>query len=309
MDAELNKNTGHGGTDLAGVAGIGLGSADVLNGGLVVKYGDLSDFTVHLEEDFTLASVLAERTDSEELQDEDLALLELDVELLANLRLGEEVSGWQDGQVTVLHLELLVVLKDLGVHDVGCDVALRNGTTVLLSQILLDLGEVNGLEEQTRALVKLAATTESIRAERLGESSVWLAHETLEEFQNRAREVELRGTSLDILSGKLVRDHELGKITHNLGGRGDLDNITKQVVGMLVGLLGLEPLGAQTKLRSLEHHVGELTTRDLVLVNLRVGSGKVGLERRVEQTKLRPVGVESANLAGVQARLQASALE
>jgi hypothetical protein len=286
VHAKLNKHSRHGSANLAGIAGVSLGSADVLDGSLVVNDGDLSDFTVHLEKDLTLAGILTKRTDGEKLQDKDLALLEFDIELFTNLGLAEEVSGWEDRQIAVLLLELLEVLKNLGVHDVGSNVALGHRCAVLLGQILLDLGEVDRLEEQARTLVKLATATQSIRAKRLGESSVWLAHHTLKELQNRAREVKFRGASLDILSGELVRDHELGKVTNHLGGWGDLDNVAKQVVGMLIGFLGLEPLGAKAKLGSLEHHVGKLATGNFVLVDLGVGTRKVSLEGRVEKTKL-----------------------
>lgn len=309
MDSELNQNTRHGGADLAGVVRISLRSADVVNSSLLVNDGDLSDLAVHLEEDFTLAGVLREGTDSKELQNEDLALLELDVELLANLRSGEEVSSRKNGKITVLLDELLVVLKDLGIHDVRGDIAFGDGGTELLAELALDLGEVDGVEEQTGALIELASATESVGAQRLGESTEGLAHHTLEELENGAGEIQLRGTSLDILRRQAVGNHELGKVTDDLGGGGNFDNIAKEVVGVLIRLLGLKPLGSETQLRSLEHHVGQLTTRNLVLVHLGVGAGKVSLERRVEQTKLGPVDIESPNLAGIQTRVKFTALK
>lgn len=309
MHSQLNQDTRHGGTNLARVAGISLGAADVLNGSLVIDNSDLADFTVHLKEDLTLTSVLAQRSNSKELEDQNLALFELNAELLTNFRLGKEIASRQHRQVSVLRNKLAVVLIDLGVHDVRGNVALSDGAGVLLDELLLDLGKVNGVQEETGALVELAASTKSIGAERLGESAVRLAHQTLKELQDRAGEVELASTGLDGVGVKAVGDHELGKITNNLGGGGDLDNVTKEIVGLLVSLLGLKPLRSKTKLGGLEHHVGELTTGDLVLVNLRVRTSKVSLERGVEETKLRPVGVEGADLVRVQARLEASALK
>lgn len=78
---------------------------------------------------------------------------------------------------------------------------------------------------------------------------------------------------------------------------------------MLIGLLGLKPLRSKTKLRSLEHHVGQLTTRNLVLVNLGIGAGKMGLEGRVEQAELGPVDVESSDELGIQTRVKISTLK
>ncbi|CRK33375.1 hypothetical protein BN1723_014728, partial [Verticillium longisporum] len=171
------------------------------------------------------------------------------------------------------------------------------------------LGVVYSGMGQTRTSVKLSATTQSIGAERLGETAERLTHHAFEEFKHGAREIELAGASLDILGREFVRDHELCKITYNLGGGCDLDDVAEKVVGVLIGLLSLGPLGAEAKLLGLEHHVGELTTGDLVLVHLGIGASKVGLEGGVQETKLRPVGVKGANVGRVQARVQVATLK
>jgi hypothetical protein len=84
----------------------------------------------------------------------------------------------------------------------------------------------------------------------------------------------------------------LGQITNDLRSWSDLDDIAEEIVGLLVGLLGLCPLCAKSLLRSLEDQVGELATRNLVLVDFRVGSGEAGLEGRVNQTDLSPIADE-----------------
>lgn len=309
MNTELDEDTRHGGTDLAGVTGIGLGSADVLDGSLLVGDGDLSDLTVHLEEDLTLAGVLAEGTDSKKLQDKNLTLLKLDVELLTNLRSRQEVASGKDGEITVGLVELLEVLEDLGVHGPRSDIALGDGGTELLGEVSLDLDKVNRLEEQTRSLIELASSTEGVASERLGEATEGLTHHTLEELKDGSGEVELAGASLDILNTQAVGDHELGKITNNLGGGSDLDDVAEELVGVLVGLLGLSPLRSKTQLGGLEHHVGQLTTRDLVLVDLGVGTSEMSLEGRVEETELRPVGVKGSDLLGIQTGVKIATLK
>ena len=65
MDSELYQNTSHRRTDLAAVAGIGLGPADVLHRCLLVVYCDLTDFAVHFVEDLALAGVLGQRANSQ----------------------------------------------------------------------------------------------------------------------------------------------------------------------------------------------------------------------------------------------------
>ena len=150
---------------------------------MLVVDGDLADLAVHLVEDFTLAGLVAKRADGEKLEDEHLALLQLDLELLADLGAVEEVLGRQHGQVAELVGELLEVLVDLGVHGVRGDVALGAAAELLL-ELLADGVEVEGLEVETGALVHLAALAEGLGAKRLGEAAVRLAHETLEELEH-----------------------------------------------------------------------------------------------------------------------------
>jgi len=111
-----------------------------------------------------------------------------------------------------------------------------------------------------------------------GKATVRLSHQALEELENRGGEVELGSLAEELVVRKVVGDHELGQVTDDLGGRCDLDDVAEEVVGLLVGLLGLSPLCAKTLLRGLEDEVGELTTRDLMLVDLGVGAGQPSLE-------------------------------
>ena len=127
-------------------------------------------------------------SDSEQSQDEDLALLNLDVELLSNVGSAQEVLGRQNAQVAVLVAELLVVLKHLGVHDVRRNIALGR-ETVLGLKIGLDLDKIGRLEELARALREHGAeSTEGLGAQRLGEATERLAHKTLQVVEDRAGE-------------------------------------------------------------------------------------------------------------------------
>lgn len=267
MHTDLNDDTAHGGANLAAVGNIGLGTSNVVDRGLVVVDSDLADLTVDLVEDLTLTSVLGERSNGKQLQDQHLTLLQLNVELLANLGTGQEVPGGQDGQVTVLLHEFAVVLEDPGVHGVTGHIALGSGSKLLL-EISLDLGKVQGLQEETRALVELATVTQGPGAQRLRESTIWLTHETLEEFKDRAGEVQLASAGDDIVGGQLVGHHKLGEITDHLGSGSDLDYIAQQIIGSLISLLRLGPLLTQTQLAGLEDEIGQLTTRDFVLIDL-----------------------------------------
>lgn len=96
LDTDFNDHTAHWCSDLAAVARVGLWSTSVLHCSVLVLNSDLSHLAVDLEEDLTLTSLVAEWSNRQELQNEHLALLELNVEFLANLWLVEEVSCRQD---------------------------------------------------------------------------------------------------------------------------------------------------------------------------------------------------------------------
>ena len=241
VDSNLDNNTAHRSADLAAVTNIGLGAGNILNGSLLVVDSDLTDFSVHLVEDLTLTGLFRKRTNGEQLENKDLTLLKLNVELLANLRPGQKVAGRKNRKVTELLNELLVVLEDLGVHGVAGHIVF-SGASKLLPDVVLDLDEVQGLQEKTRTLVKLAALAKCLGAQRLGETAVGLAHKTFQELKDGTREIQLCCTVDNVLRCQFVGDNELGKITNDLGSRRDLDDIAEEIVGNFISLLGLGPL-------------------------------------------------------------------
>lgn len=114
---------------------------------------------------------------------------------------------------------------------------------------------------------------------------------------------------MHVVEAELVRNHELSQVADDLRGWSNLDDVAEEIIGGLVGLLGLSPLSTKTQLRSLEHHIGQLTTWNFVLVNLWVWTGKTGLERRVQQTKLGPVSVDGTNVMNVQSWVETTTLK
>lgn len=92
--------------------------------------------------------------------------------------------------------------------------------------------------------------------------------QSLEKFKHGAREIKLLGLLLYVFRREFVGDHELRQVSNNLGGGCDLDDISKKIIRLLVGFLGFEPLQTEPQLFGLEYQIRELTTRDLVLVDL-----------------------------------------
>jgi len=130
---------------------------------MLVVDGDLADLAVELIEDLSLARLVGQRANGQQLQDQDLAALELDVELLSDQGRGQEEARRQHAEVAVLARELLVVLEHLGVHDVAGDIGFGDAAETLV-EILAHLGEVDWVEVEAWSLVHLAAAAESVRA-------------------------------------------------------------------------------------------------------------------------------------------------
>ena len=308
MHADLHHHAAHRRAHLTAVPAVRLRTALVLDGGLLVVNHHLARLAVHLVKDVALAGGVGQGADGQQLEDEHFPLLQLDVELLVDLRRGQEEARRQHRQVAVPGHEGPVVGEDLGVHGVARHVALGDAP-VLLRELRARVREVERLQREAGPFVELAAATQGAAAQRLREPAVRLAHQPLEELEHRLGKVELLGLVDDVLLAQLVGDHELREVADDLGRGRDLDDVAEQVVGLLVGLLGRGPLGAEPQLRGLEDEVGELAPRDLVLVDLRVRAGEPRLEGRVQQAQLRPVGVEGADVVPVVARVVWRVLE
>ncbi len=89
-----------------------------------------------------------------------------------------------------------------------------------VAKALLEVGtdglEVKGLKEETGALSELGAlAAENLRAQRLGESAVRLAHEALEKVKHRRGNIKRRRLVENILVGQLVGHHKLGEVADN----------------------------------------------------------------------------------------------
>ena len=96
----------------------------------------------------------------------------------------------------------------------------------LATEFCLDLLEVNGLEARARATLDPRLVANNLAAKRLRETANRLTKVALEELHNGGREVQLVGAVQHILLGEAVLNHPLRKVSDDLGGRRDLDNIS-----------------------------------------------------------------------------------
>lgn len=295
LHSDVDDDTRHGRSDASRV-GRGLLSRNVLDSCVRVGNDDSSGLSVELEEALPGSLLGVQGTDGQQLDGQGLSLLDGDGHLLVDLGLAEEVSGRDNRQVSVLLNEALELLEHLGVHAVRLDIKVVDVSAVLLSELGLDFGEVERLHAQTGSRVDSLLVPDDLRSQGFGESLVRLSEVSLEELDNGRGEVELGRSVEDVLFGEVVRDHELGKVTDDLRGRSDLDDVSTELVRLDVLLLDLDPLGTKTKLRSLELQVGVLSTGHLVVKDTRIGGSDVGLEGGVEDSDLRPVGVESLDV-------------
>ena len=87
-----------------------------------------------------------------------------DVHLLADSRLAQEVAGWQDAEVTILLKERLILLEDLGVHNIRRDISILDVLAEFRAEFSLNLLEVQGLHGRTGPSVNARLLANNLRA-------------------------------------------------------------------------------------------------------------------------------------------------
>mmetsp|Transcript_24981 Transcript_24981/g.60104 ORF Transcript_24981/g.60104 Transcript_24981/m.60104 type:complete len:319 (+) Transcript_24981:848-1804(+) len=141
----------------------------------------------------------------------------------------------------------------------------------------VERGEVRAGAALDRSESALGARLQDLRPQRFRESSNRVAEVPLEELDDRCWEGQVLRLSQDVgFRLEPVLDHEQGEVADDLGGRGDLHDVTEHEVGTPVGLLNEWPLVRLAHGEGLEVKVGVLPSRDLVLVHV----GAAGLHRR-----------------------------
>lgn len=316
LDADIEDNTGHGSANGTGHVGHSLGALGGGNTCLLVKHADDTLATVHLKDDVALAILLADATDSNELDVYGLTVLELNGDLLVNLKTSQEGVGIEDLHVTKLRLELHEAIKDIRVESVGHDVELADLiSSVLGLELLLSSLKVVWLHLSTRAglehglAVREGFSLEHAGAEGLRETVVRDTEVALEVFDDGLGEGESLSLLNNLLSGEVVLDDELGKVTDNLGGRRHLDDVSEEVVGGGVSLLDGGPLASKTELLGLVHQVGVLATRHLMEVDIGGTRHLTRLEGSIDSTNGLPVLIDRNDFFNVDTGVKLSALE
>mmetsp|Transcript_1811 Transcript_1811/g.5520 ORF Transcript_1811/g.5520 Transcript_1811/m.5520 type:complete len:290 (-) Transcript_1811:955-1824(-) len=184
LDAGVDDDAGHGGADLGGVVGVCLGALDDDVVGVCVVDFDGAREAVELEEYLARAGGGVEGADAEELDEEVLAALDGDVDLLAGLEGLDEGPGGEDGDVAVLGDVCLKVVVNSGIHDGGHELGVVDRVAAVLrlergaEGLEVDRGELGagaGLEG-----LGVAGGLEDVGAQRLGEAAVRDAERALE---------------------------------------------------------------------------------------------------------------------------------
>ncbi len=98
--------------------------------------------------------------------------------------------------------------------------------SILCTELSLNLLEVQRLETGTGPAVDSGLVPDDLASQRFREAANGLTEVALEEFDDGRREVKLLSTVENILLGELVGSHPLCEVTDNLGGRGNLDDVS-----------------------------------------------------------------------------------
>ena len=145
LDGELGHHAGDGRTHLHGVGLIGQRGLPCLLGGVGVADGDLAAHTVQLELDVD-GAVVVTVAQTQILDDQRLAVLDVDLVRLAQRHAVEEHMAAHAGDVAVLLAVAAEILIDLGVHGVGDEVLLLRVVAELL-HLMAQLVEVHGRQQ------------------------------------------------------------------------------------------------------------------------------------------------------------------
>ena len=303
---------GHRGADASLVARVGLllGHAErIPDGNALLHHLHHPGQAVQLEEDLPAPVCLPVPHGLEDDLGLD-ALAHVEHDLLVRLERPEEGLGGKDGNVAVLLLLLVVVVKDLRVQRPGDHVQLAHGLlAVLVHDLALLDGKVEGLHVASGPARHRGLPLEHPSPQLLREPPRGLAQVALEVLHHTLREIELWCEIHDGVLGELVLDDELGEVPDHLAGWGDLDNVPENLVSHPVGALNLLPLLHQTILHGLELQVRVLAARHLVLVDLGAPRPHATLKLAVLRANLLPVRRKPQNPLRIEARVQVGALE
>jgi len=111
---------------------------------LLIVDRDRTDLPVHLEEYFSLTSLLRYWSNSKQLDNQNLfvnpilvvvlylALLQLDVEFLADLGLAQEISSRKNTEITVFLNYLTILFVNLGILSITSHIGFVSGSEFLL---------------------------------------------------------------------------------------------------------------------------------------------------------------------------------
>ena len=113
-----------------------------------------------------------------------------------------------------------------------------------------------------------------------------------EELVDRVRDIELRRISGEVCRIDAGANKVQGEVAHNLGGWGDLGRTAQHLIDCCIGVLDDLEAVRQAKGSGLGTQVGQLTARNLVLVDAAGRARDTVLKRGVELAHGLPVGLE-----------------
>jgi hypothetical protein len=209
----------------------------MFDGRISVIDDDSTNFSVHLEETFSSTLLYIEGSDSQQLDDQHLALFDFNAHFLVDLGLSKEESSGKDAfhaclvrnrqiwegternnspQITEFIGESSKLFEHLGVHVVRRNIAIGNVLAKLFSQFSLDFLELQWLHCQTRSSSDPLSVSDNLGSKWLREPTIRFTEVSLEELDNTLGEVQAVGLFENLVLCEIVGHHELGKVTYYL---------------------------------------------------------------------------------------------
>ncbi|MES2681944.1 MAG: hypothetical protein V4650_00355 [Pseudomonadota bacterium] len=241
--------------------------------------------------------------------DQRLAGIDVDADLLVLGQAIEEAGGRQRTHVPIGLLVLDIILVDLGIHEVAGEI----GIAQLHAQIGFGPGalgfEIDSGQACTGALGECRFATQNLGLQRQRPALRRQAEFAAKQLHHRFREVDHERRVCHLGGGQALRHHEQRQVAHHLAAGCDFHDVAEQTVHVRIGLADLAPAVGEAHAARLFSQIGVLAAGHLVTIDIRRAAANIRLERRVEAPHAFPVIAELLHGGSIRFRVAGMADE
>src|SRR5262245_18501818 len=213
---------------MLGVAGIDLALSGLLRHLVAIGDAHGARQAIELEEHRSRAIVM-NITHRDEANDQSLATLEIQADLLSRLEPVEKDSAGQSAHIAETQSVRRVLHKHLWIHEVRGQLCVCNRTSAVSGRLDALAFPVSGAKDLARAHLQRFRVLEDLALQRVREAAIWLAEVAAEELDNRLRKRDL----LRWIEHRRAREpcghHHQREIADHLRSGRDLDDVAEHL--------------------------------------------------------------------------------